>query len=99
MSLNPQEVQATKKEFQQNLALSGLSIEQIAADLKTTPIVIQQLLVLQARHIEDPWVLKNYLEAQIRAQGQQPIPFSALSGDYHRYWFLNTQRIDQQKIG
>ncbi|EQC0747211.1 DUF2316 family protein, partial [Listeria monocytogenes] len=26
--------------------------------------------------------------------GKTPVPFTALSGDYHRYWFLDGEEID-----
>ncbi|MGO3792655.1 MAG: DUF2316 family protein, partial [Enterococcus gilvus] len=37
MSLTPQEMQHTKEEFKENVKRTGLSLEQIAADLHTTP--------------------------------------------------------------
>lgn len=99
MSLNPQQMINTKKEFQDNFERTGLSLEQIAADLHTTPNVIDNTLNLEANQIEDPWVLKNYLEDVLEQQGTNSVPFTALVGDYHSYWFLNSSRIDQKKIG
>lgn len=99
MSLSPQQIQHTKEEFQANFKRSGLSLEQIATDLETTPAVIAATLNLDVSRLEDPWVLKNYLEAALAQQGSASIPFTALTGDYHRYWFLNSCRIDQRKIG
>lgn len=99
MSLNQQQTINTKNEFQENFKRSGLSLEQIAADLNTTPAVIADTLALNVSRIEDPWVLKNYLEAALQQQGITSVPFTALVGDYHRHWFLDSRRIDKKKIG
>ncbi len=37
MSLTISEEQATRKELQANFKLSGLTVDQVAADLQTTP--------------------------------------------------------------
>lgn len=99
MSLTPAQVIATKKEFQENFRLSGLTLTQIADALHTTSTVITATMQLNTPHLEDPWVLKNFLEAYANKQHRPSVPFSALKGDYHNYWFLDTQRIQQQKIG
>ncbi|MBX8938115.1 DUF2316 family protein [Enterococcus gilvus] len=99
MSLTPQQVTNTKKELQENFKRTGLSLEQVAQDLHTTTDVIEDTLNLSVHYIEDPWVLKNYLEDQLDDHGITPYPFTALVGDYHRQWFLNSHRIDQKEIG
>ena len=35
---------------------------------------------------------------KIEKAGQHPVPFTALSGDWHRHWFLNSNLIDQQQM-
>jgi len=99
MSLNPKQIRDTKKELQENFTRTGLSLEQVAQDLHTTTDVIEATLNLSVNYIEEPWILKNYLEEQLKAQGKASVPFSALAGDYHRYWFLDSHRIDQKEIG
>jgi len=99
MSLNPQQMDNARKEFRENFERTGLSFEQIAADLNTTPAIIEDTLNLTVSRIEDPWVLKNCLEDQLSTQGKRAVPFTALAGDYHRHWFLNSRRIDKKKIG
>ena len=98
MSLTPQEMQRTKEEFKENVERTGLSLEQIAADLHTTPQTIKNILTLDVSHIEDPWILKNYLEETLKIKGKAAVPFTALTGDHHRYWFLNSRRIDKKKL-
>lgn len=98
MSLTVAEKRVTKKELQRNLILSGLSEEQVARDLKTSPKTIQNILQLKVTHIEDPWILKSYLEEQILGQQKNPLPFTALKGDYHQYWFLDSRRIEQRRL-
>lgn len=99
MSLTAQQILDTKKEFQENFERTGLTLEQIAEDLHTSPAIIADTLVLNVSRIEDPWVLKNYLEDVLDKKGIASIPFSALVGDYHRYCFLNSRRIEKRKIG
>jgi len=98
MSLTREEQTKTKQEFQDNLNLSGLSLEEIAKDLASQPQVISDVLNLNTRYIENPWILKNYLERKIIEQGKTPIPFTALKGDFHNYWFLNSSIIEKEKI-
>ncbi|MFC4770474.1 DUF2316 family protein [Enterococcus hermanniensis] len=99
MSLTAQQTYNTKKEFQENFERTGLTLEQIAKDLHTSPEVIADTLALNVSRIEDPWVLKNYLEAVLHEKNITGIPFSALVGDYHHHWFLNSHRIEKRKIG
>lgn len=93
MSLTISEEQATRKELQANFKLSGLTVDQVAADLQTTPDYVDAVLELRVSRIEDPWILRNYLNAAIQAQQQQPIPYSRLNGSPLRHWFLNQGRI------
>ena len=98
MSLTYEQQQNTKKELKENLLLTGLTLEKVASDLETTTSYIEDLLNLKSKHIEDPWILKEYLEKTLKEQGKVSIPFTALKGDYHDYWFLNSRRIDKGKL-
>ncbi|WP_407893192.1 DUF2316 family protein [Lacticaseibacillus sp. N501-2] len=95
MSLTIAQQVATKKEFKQNLAISGLDLATIAQALGTTQATIEANLRLEPDRLEDPWILRNYLLKQIQAQGQEPVTFTALKGDYHQYWFLDGGYIDR----
>lgn len=98
MSLNFIEKRNTIKELAANREIAGLTFEEIANDLQTNAAVIEQIFSLQTNVIENPWVLKEYLADKIQAAGKVAIDYTALVGDYHEYWFLNSQYIDQQKI-
>ena len=98
MSLTYDEQKATKAELRAALALSGLSIQQLAEELGVTSQVIEDTLNLNCRAIENPWVLKEFLADVARKQGKEPVVFTALKGDYHRYWFLNARVIDERKM-
>lgn len=98
MSLTVEQQENTIEEFKENVALTGLTTEQIALDLHTDTATIERILQLSSRSIEDPWIVKNYLTEKIMELGKEPIPFSALVGDYHDYWFLNAKKIDRKKI-
>ncbi|WP_225419239.1 DUF2316 family protein [Lacticaseibacillus songhuajiangensis] len=95
MSLTMAQTVATKREFKENIQRSQLSMEQIASDLGTTPEVITQSITMHPRRIEDNWIIRNYLNEYLAAHQITEVPFTALTGDYHRYWFLNAAIIER----
>lgn len=98
MSLTKQQVAATISEFASAMGQLGVSDEEAASALGTTPGYIRDVANLRARHIEDPWILRNYLIERADEQGSPRPSFSALVGDYHGYWFLNSRRIERGKL-
>jgi len=98
MSLTDEERAATIKEFHANLKISELTFSQIADALDTTAGVIEDVLNLKVKKTEDPWILRNYLMKEIIDSNKDPVPFTALAGDYHDYWFLDSKIIDTGKI-
>lgn len=99
MSLTKEQLKATEHELRDNLKKSGVTVEQAAADLETTPDYIEQLLRLEPRRIEDTWILKNYLERKVKEAGGTPTRFTALGGNYKIIWFLDSRYIDRGKLG
>lgn len=98
MSLTQQQKLDTILEFQENMSLANLTIESVAEDFRVPPEKISRILQLQQNSIEDPWILKEYLTKKVEEAGQAPVPFTALAGDYHQYWFLDTETIDKMKL-
>lgn len=98
MSLTAMEKRATKRELQENFELRGLSLAQAAADLQTTPAYLQQVLDLNVRHIEDPWIVRNYLNQVLRQQHQMPVAYSRLIGSPAKYWFLSEARVTRGQL-
>lgn len=98
MSLTREQQISTINEFADNMARLGATNEQVAAALGGTPEYAGRVARLEARNLEDPWVLKNYLLARAREQGIEPRPFTALGGDYHGYWFLDSDYIDRGRF-
>ncbi|WP_048001036.1 DUF2316 family protein [Lactiplantibacillus herbarum] len=98
MSLNPQQMVATRQELQENFMLTGLSKEQVANDLQISMVKLERLFALTQQSLEDPWILRNYLIEKVEEAGQTPVPFTALRGDWHRHWFLNSNVIDRQAM-
>lgn len=98
MSLTLEQQYATIHELAANLALTGLTKAQVCADLNISAAKLDRILNLQQVALEDPWILKNYLMDQVTTTGQSPIAFTALVGDYHQYWFLNSHLIDAGKL-
>lgn len=89
---------ATRYELQSNLKLTGFTKEQVAKDLNISLTKLDNLLNLNQESLNDPWILRNYLLEKVKASGQIPVPFTALKGDWHQYWFLNSTVIDNQQM-
>ncbi|WP_461215118.1 DUF2316 family protein [Lacticaseibacillus sp. GG6-2] len=98
MSLTPAQTQATRHEFQENIRRCHLSLADIAVALGTTPAVIAQSIDMHPRRIDDNWIIRNYLLDYMNAHHIDGVPFSALTGDYHRYCFLDAAVIERGKI-
>lgn len=98
MSLNPEQMAATRRELQANFELTGLTKAQVAAALHISETKLDHLFTLTQQSLNDPWILRNYLLDQVKAQGKTPVPFTALSGDWHRHWFLDAAAIDQRRM-
>ena len=99
MSLTLAQEQATRSEFAANIKRSGLSLATIAAALGTTADTIEEEVIqLNPKRLEDPWIVRNYLLDEMSKKGQTPVLFTALKGDFHHYWFLNNKIIERGKI-
>ena len=98
MSLTAKQEEDTRRELRDNWEKCGVSVEQIASDLGTTTDYIEQLFRLEPRRYEDTWILKNYLVDKVKEAGKTPTKFTALGGNHHIIWFLNSGYIDGGKI-
>lgn len=98
MSLTMKQQDDTRRELKENFEKSGLTAEEVAADLATTPAYIEQILRLEPRSYDDTWILRNYLYEKVRAAGKTPTEFTALKGSHRNYWFLNAGYIEGGKI-
>ena len=93
MSLSYEEIENTKKELKSNFDKSGLTVEEIADKIKTTPEYVEDLFNLNPRRLEDTWILKNYLIEVLNEKSVEVTPFTALRGSCEDYWFLNSDYI------
>lgn len=98
MTLNPKQLDMTRHELQQNFELSGLTKKQVAMDLNISEIKLDHLFNLNQQSLDDPWILRNYLIEKVQEAGKEPVPFSALGGNWHRHWFLNSEAIDARQM-
>ena len=98
MSLTAIERVHTKKELAANFKLANVSKKKAANDLGTTPQHLTAVLELHGDRIEEPWILRNYLNQKIHAQNLQPIPYSKLQGDPATYWFLDAAFIARGQL-
>ena len=98
MSLSVKQKEDTRRELKENLDKSGVSVHEAADDLGTTEEYVMRLMRLEPKRLEDTWILKNYLIEKVRSGGKKPTAFTALGGDYHEIWFLDSEYIDGKKI-
>ena len=98
MSLTIIERRNTKKELAANFNLAGVTLEQAAQDLATTPEQVEAVWHGQVDQLEEPWSLRNSLTTQLAAQGKTPLPYSRLQGDPAEHWFLNTDLIAKGRV-
>jgi hypothetical protein len=94
MSLTVQQKETAAAEFAAAMKRLGLTAMQVADDFDMPESRIAELLKLHnVRHIEDGWVLRNYLIEKADAEGIELPPFTVLQGDPENYWFLDMRRI------
>ena len=90
MSLTPVELARTRDELHANLALTGLTTEQIGADLGCAPATVESALDPGTGDPVDVWLLRDYLEQAVRDAGRTPVPFTILTDQAKlraRRWF------------
>ena len=98
MTLTEAEMERTRSELKSNFKKSGLTVEEVANDLKTTPEYIEELLELNPNRIEDPWILRNYLTDVLNEKSIEVTPFTVLVGRSERVWFLDSNYINNREI-
>lgn len=99
MSLTREQRASTIREFAENMDRLGVTADDVAVALGGTPAYAQQVVNLRARNLEDPWVVRNWLLRIAAERGVALLPFTALAGDHHDYWFLDGPYIDRGRIG
>ncbi|NEG54674.1 DUF2316 family protein [Bifidobacterium platyrrhinorum] len=98
MSLTTEQRAATKREFRENMALLGLTVDRIGVDFGVDGETIQRIIDLESGVLEYPWIVRRYLLDKAAAAGVRPVPFTALRGDPHDYWFLDDRIIDANRL-
>ena len=98
MTLTDAQIETTSSEMKSNFEKSGLTTDEIARDLKTTPEYIEELLNLNPKRIEDPWILRNYLIDVLNEKSIEITPFTVLVGNSERVWFLDSNYINNGEI-
>ncbi|KAB8289402.1 hypothetical protein DSM100688_0482 [Bifidobacterium ramosum] len=98
MSLTSEQRAATIREFRENMALLGLTAERIGADFGVPGSTIERIIGLRSGVLEYPWIVRRYLLDKAAVAGVEPVPFSALRGDPHDYWFLDDRIIDANRL-
>jgi hypothetical protein len=93
MSLNDAQRKQTSKELKANYQISGLTPEDIQADLGFSPKQLEETLNLGLEaNGETVWRLRDYMEEKIKAQGKGPYPYSILRNNiWYRYNKNSTQ--------
>jgi len=91
MSLNSAELVRTRAELTANLDLTGLTRDQVAADLGYDAARLRAALEPDgAGDPVDVWQLRDYLNQAVRDAGRTPVPFTVLTERSRlraRMWF------------
>jgi hypothetical protein len=99
MSLTTTERQATRAEFKRNFELLGLKSHDVATVLGVDDARIEGIMSLRRlRHLEDAWILRDFLLDCAHQAGVELSPFTALRGNPEEYYFLDTERIHAQLL-
>lgn len=87
MSLNAAQREQTSKELKVNYQISGLTPQDIEADLSLSRRQLEETLKLGLESDgETVWRLRDYLEERIKEQGKEPFPYSILRNNiWYRY--------------
>ena len=99
MSLSIAQREATIREFRANMALLGVDAKAIGGHFGVDSATVERIVNLESGVLEYPWIVRGYLLRLAAERGVEPVPFSALRGDPHDYWFLDGRVIDAGRIG
>ncbi|MEJ3405744.1 DUF2316 family protein [Rathayibacter sp. YIM 133350] len=91
MTLNAEERARTSNELRANLELSGLTVDEVMADVQFTPHRLERSLsVAEESDPVDVWELRDYLDRVILDAGGRPAPYTVLTAGSRlraRMWF------------
>lgn len=76
------------------MALTKLTVAEVAAELNRSEAKIKRISNLKESSLNDGWIFRNYLLKKVAEKGLTPVPFTAIGGDYHDYWFLDSRIIE-----
>ena len=79
MSLNNSARSATRDELQSNFDLSGLSLSHISTVLGLDAARVSAAFNVAGAQPEDVWLVRDYLDREIRAAGARPRSYSSLT--------------------
>ncbi|BAQ31376.1 DUF2316 family protein [Bifidobacterium scardovii] len=98
MSLTNEQRAATIREFRENMRRLGLTAEQVGEDFGVSAATVERIVELRSGVLEYPWIIRRYLLDKAHEAGVELVPFTALRGDPHGYWFLDGSMIDRGAI-
>ena len=85
--LTRQETLATKAELAENFNRLGYDFAQVAKDLEISQEDLQAVLDMSYPDSAHVWMLRDYLEDMLLAQGSEVYPFSRLANYSVNRWF------------
>lgn len=102
MSLNKEQRKVTSKELIEHFKASHLTEEAIAEGFNVTPKDIHKALNMEAPNglmrnrlmdfIHLVWDVRDFINKEIKAQGNEPIEYTYLKGNKEDYSFLQGRR-------
>lgn len=85
--LTRQETLATKAERAENFNRLGYDLAQVAKDLEISQEDLQAVLAMSYPNPAHVWMLRDYLEDMLLAQGSEVYPFSKLANHSANRWY------------
>ncbi len=98
MSLNITERKQTIIEFNGNMQIANLTVNDLALHFQVSDSKINAIINLEDSCIENPWIIREYLIARIIETNKILFPFSKMNGSYTSYWFLDKAYISTMAI-
>ena len=85
--LTRQETLATKAELAENFNRLGYDFAPVAKDLEISQEELKAVLDMSYQNPAHVWMLRDYLEDMLLAQGSEVYPFSKLANHSANRWF------------
>ena len=85
--LTAKETQNTKAELQENYRRLGYPLSRVLADTGLSERQVQAVLEMSGANPSHVWMMRDYLEDMLRAEGKEIYPWTRLADHSANRWF------------